>query len=251
MTRVPVIVTSSASNDDSESHVPHFCLHKSYTNAIVEAGGMPLMAVAHGDHDAFAKLVNIMDALFLPGGADIQPTQYHEEPSCLLKAVNQDRDGLELALIKAAREKGVPILGICRGMQLINVAYGGSLYQHIADNTLPGVAHDNRDTSIPRHYVAHQVTITPDSLLSRVIDTDTIPVNSRHHQAVKHLGEGLTVSAVAPDGVIEAIEDTNHPFILGIQWHPEDLRGHHPHAEKIFHAFVESARNGSGAHNTI
>lgn len=242
MARVPVIVTSSASNDDSSIHAPHYCLNKTYANAIVSAGGMPLLAIAHGQHDAFAKLVDIMDALLLPGGADVHPAHYNEELTDHTTETNAQRDELELALIRAARAKGVPILGICRGMQLLNIAYGGSLYQDIAQATETAITHDNSKHPNRGQHIAHTVSVEKGSLLSLLMEQENVPVNSTHHQSVKQLGMGLSVSARAPDGIIEAIEDPLHPFVLGIQWHPEGLQTDHTHAKEIFRAFVESAR---------
>jgi len=169
-----------------------------------------------------------LDGLMLTGGGDVDPARYGELPHSAIDEAEPGRDEFELGLVSLAREQGLPILAICRGIQVLNVAYGGTLVQDIPSQ-VPGALTHKLD--VPPHQafeLAHEIWLDKDTLLSKLMrerlsDTDACEVNSRHHQAVLRLGAGLAVSATAPDGVIEAIEDPAAGFCLGIQWHPENF----------------------------
>jgi putative glutamine amidotransferase len=169
-----------------------------------------------------------LDGLMMTGGEDVAPTRYGEQALPSVVEVDPGRDEFELGLVAAARTRNMPILAICRGVQLLNVAYGGTLVQDIPSQLTGALEHR---LSVPPHQpysLAHEVWIEKDSLLlklmrERLIDLDTCEVNSRHHQALKTVASGLFVSATAPDGVIEAVEDPAARFCLGVQWHPENF----------------------------
>jgi putative glutamine amidotransferase len=172
--------------------------------------------------------------LILGGGGDIDP-KYYGEPNHQAQDPRRERDEMELALFKQARERGIAVLGICRGMQLINVAYGGTLDQHIGD------AHRG-DTHLggTSKHATHRVNIVDGTLLRTIVGTAHFDVVSRHHQAVRLLGAGLRISATTADGIIEAVEDPSHTFLLGVQWHPEE-NTRAPEETALFRAFARAA----------
>jgi putative glutamine amidotransferase len=196
-----------------------------YRQAILHAGGEVRLVDASGSvEDALAGV----DGLLLTGGGDVEPSLYGEAPHPTVSEVEPARDAFEIGLINAARRRDLPILGICRGVQILNVAAGGTLVQDIPSQ-VPGAI--NHSLSVPQHQpydLAHEVWVEKDSLLARLmgerlVGSDTCEVNSRHHQAVKTVAPGFRVSATAPDGVIEAIEDPAARFCLGVEWHPENF----------------------------
>jgi len=179
-----------------------------------------------------ASLINYT-GLVLGGGGDIDP-KYYGEPNHQAQDPRRERDEMELALFKQARERGLPVLGICRGLQLINVAYGGTLDQHIGD------AHRG-DTHLggTSKHATHTVSVAEGTLLKSIVGVAHFDVVSRHHQAIKLLGAGLRVSATASDGVVEAVEDPTHPFLLGVQWHPEE-NSRNPEETALFRGFARA-----------
>lgn len=186
-------------------------IHESYVAMVRAAGGRPV--VLPPDDDGAADVVARLDALVLAGGADIAPQRYGA-PAHPLTVTRPERDGGELALLAAAREADLPVLGVCRGMELLVVAAGGTLHQH-----LPELVGHERHQPGPGRFGRHGVRFAPDSLAAAVF-RDTAEVNSYHHQAVADPGS-LTVTGWADDGVVEAVEDPGARFVLGVQWHPE------------------------------
>ena len=196
-----------------------------YRQSILHAGGEvriidPSMRVP----DALAGVAGLL----LTGGGDVEPARYGETPHQKLEEVDPARDEFEIALIVAARSRDLPIFAICRGVQVLNVAAGGTLVQDIPSEVSGALKHSLVVPPHPPYELAHEVWVEKDSLLAklmgdRLVGSDTCDVNSRHHQAVKAIGQGFRVSATAPDGVIEAIEDPAARFCLGVQWHPENF----------------------------
>lgn len=193
-------------------------LLEGYYRSVLEAGGTPLIIPPFDDTDAMVSLLDRVDALILSGGGDINPLYLGEEPMRELSSINPARDWHELMLVRLAANRQIPILGICRGLQVMTAALGGKLYQDIYKETSATLKH-SQDTD--RHVATHSVHITPTSLLSRLFDCTQLPVNSFHHQAVREAAPGFTVTALSPDGLIEAVESATHKSMIGVQWHPE------------------------------
>jgi putative glutamine amidotransferase len=204
-----------------------------YPEAIERAGGVPVI-VPLLRPKAIAALLDRVDGVCLPGGPDLQPSVYGEEPHPELGPTEPRVDAVELALVRAADRLGLPILGICRGMQVLNVARGGALHQH-----LPDVVGDHLEHRQPDHgsVTTHRVETAPHTRLRSALGGPVLEVNSFHHQAVRTLGKGLVATAWAEDGTIEAIEHPGERLILGVQWHAEGLRAHAP----LFNLLVEAA----------
>ncbi len=209
----PVIGITGNFNDGN------LTLANGYYTSVIEAGGTPLIIPPTENTHAMLTILDRIDGLLLTGGGDINPLFLHEEPIKELHSINPYRDKHELLLTRLAANRQIPIFGICRGIQMINAAFGGTLYQDI-DKQMEG-EHIKHSQDLERMFASHTVHITSDSLLARIMNTAALPVNSFHHQAVKDVAPGFRASAYAPDHVIEAIESTEHKSIIGVQWHPE------------------------------
>jgi putative glutamine amidotransferase len=214
----PVIgVTLDSESPGGYSQYPWYALRANYADAIAGAGGLPI-ALPHHPELAEAMLDRI-DALVVTGGAfDVDPALYGEGDRHATVSLKEGRTAAELALVRGALARDLPVLGICGGQQLLAVALGGTLIQHIPDAVPGALEHEQPN---PRHEPGHEIRLTPGTLLHRLVGTDRMQVNSAHHQAVRAPGPNAVVNAVAPDGVIEGVEDTRYRFCLGVQWHPE------------------------------
>lgn len=234
-----ILVSADCDIESSDS----FKLQADYVRAVYLAGGLPLVAVPPmecGDTaEAVAELCSLARGIVLTGGSDVLPGLFGEEPHPKLGAVNPVRDRFELALARAAMQADLPVLAICRGMQVLNVAAGGGLIQDI-ESCVPG-AHAHRVTA-PRWLPTHSVSVVPGSILWKIFRRDSIMVNSFHHQAVHPVAPGFEVSARASDGVVEAIEKAGSRFMVGVQWHPEALAGKDPEALNVFREFLIAAQ---------
>jgi putative glutamine amidotransferase len=212
-----------------------------YVESIRRVGGEP--RVLDPLKDQPGQVVGEVDGVLMTGGVDIDPARYGEERHELVTAVEPDRDAFEFALLAAAREAKVPLFGICRGLQVMNVALGGSLVQDITAQMAGILPHT---VPAPPFALAHEVWVSRGSRLwnlmqEKMVDGETISVNSRHHQAIKRLAPGFEVTATAPDGVIEAIECPNATFCLGVQWHPENF-WRTGEFRPLFEGFIEACR---------
>lgn len=220
---------------------------ESYIQAVRQAGGLPVALprnLAEGD---LQSLMARLDGILFTGGSDIDPQRYNGLPHPRVYGIDEQRDTLEIRLVQMAAAQGKPFLGICRGIQVINVALGGTLYTDLADQLGTALKHDQYP-DIPRNFLAHTVDLASDSRLAQVLGGDSFAVNSLHHQGVERLAPGLRAVGQAPDRLIEAVELPNHPFGLGVQWHPEWLQEHAPQRE-LFRAFILMAEtNGNGQH---
>ncbi|HXQ61145.1 MAG TPA: gamma-glutamyl-gamma-aminobutyrate hydrolase family protein [Acidimicrobiales bacterium] len=214
---------------------PAAVLPVSYVDCVAGAGGRPLLLPPSegpgGDDSSAAGVVSVLDALVLVGGGDVDPAWYGAPPDPATSGVNRRRDESELALLGAALAADLPVLAICRGMQLLNVHLGGSLHQHVPDV----VGHPGHQPAVGS-FGPTEVRIEPGSLLSKILD-DSVTVQCSHHQAVDRLGVGLVVTASAPDGVVEAVELPSAPFVVGVEWHPEQDGDH-----RLFEALVVAGR---------
>ena len=193
-------------------------LLEGYYRSVLAAGGTPLIIPPFNDTDAMLSLLDRVDALILSGGGDINPLYLGEEPMRELSSINPARDWHELMLVRLAANRQIPILGICRGLQVMTAALGGKLYQDIYKEASATLKH-SQDTD--RHIATHSVHLSPSSMLAKLFDCIHLPVNSFHHQAVKEAAPGFAVTALSPDGLIEAVESTTHKSMIGVQWHPE------------------------------
>lgn len=190
-----------------------------YYESIVKAGGIPFVIPPFSDDNILLSLLDRLDGLLLSGGADINPLYLGEEPIKELHGINPHRDRQELLLVRLAANRQIPMLGICRGIQVMNAAFGGTLYQDIHSQREESCLKHSQD--LERNYASHSIKIKPDSTLYKILGTDTLPVNSFHHQAVKEPAAGFRVVARAADGVVEAIESAEFKSMIGVQWHPE------------------------------
>ncbi|HZK28737.1 MAG TPA: gamma-glutamyl-gamma-aminobutyrate hydrolase family protein, partial [Clostridia bacterium] len=204
---------------------------------VLRAGAAPILIPVTQDRMAVKSILDLCDGLILTGGEDVSPLLYGEDPVKKIGTLSRLRDDYDLLLFNLALERKIPVFGICRGMQLINVALGGSLHQHTDDLPQFTIRHVQQAS---RHEVTHRVTVVPSSRLHPVLG-DSVAVNSWHHQAIKDLALGLTAVASSSDGLIEAVESINEslPPIIGVQWHPEELSQAIPEMADLFFLFVE------------
>lgn len=212
-----------------------------YLESVTRAGGIPVLLPISVDEADIREVFSRLDGLLITGGADVDPKLYGEEKSSACGELSPERDRLEMMFAKLAVEHDLPILGICRGCQVLNVVYGGTLIQDIPTELgIPMNVHRQ-----PEDYavVTHGVTIEPGTLLAQIDGPGEIRVNSRHHQAVKALGEGLVLNGrSSADGIVESFNDPSKRFMLGVQWHPEMLSHERPEALALFRALVDAAR---------
>jgi putative glutamine amidotransferase len=216
-------------------------VNSAYLRAVEQAGGIPVLLPPQLSAAARDTLWRHLDGLVLTGGGDIEPRRFGEAPHPKTALVSEDRDALELALVDRALHDDVPLFGICRGLQVINVALGGSLHQDIPDAAGDTVQHSQTEK---RHVATHPVKLLAEGTrLGQILAASELAVNSFHHQAVRTLGRGLREVAWAPDQVIEAVEhEDQRRFVVAVQWHPEDLVEHDAAARALFSAVVEAAR---------
>jgi putative glutamine amidotransferase len=212
-----------------------------YLIGLEAAGGLPLVMPPLSE-DAIEPLLDRLDGICLSGGPDLDPATYGARPHPELGPTEPDLDRFELAVARRADAREMPILAICRGTQALNIVRGGALHQH-----LPEISEEiSHRQQTPGTEASHAVEIDPASRLAAALEGSEIDVNSFHHQAIDQLGEGLVVSARAPDGTIEAVEDPTRPFLIGVQWHAETLV-HRPYEAALFRHFVETCRNESAS----
>ena len=236
MPRPLIGVTLDAEKPGGYSKFPWYALRQNYLDAIDAAGGLPV-ALPH-EPDRVADYLERIDALVVTGGAfDVDPSLFGAETRHATVKLKTRRTAFELAITKGALARNMPVLGICGGQQLLNVVLGGTLIQHIPDEVKSTIAHEQTNV---RTEAGHTVRVERNTLLHRICGADELSVNSAHHQAVKAVGPGVVVDAVAPDGVIEGIEDPRYRYCLGVQWHPEYSIS--VGDERIFDAFIEASR---------
>lgn len=218
-----------------QEHFPAYFLPGSYADAVAQAGGIPLLLPYQ--MELIPEYLASISGLLLSGGIDPDPLIWEEEPVPGMGRIDPLRDQFELELINGALELGMPILGICRGCQMLNIAGGGTLYQDIANTE--GYLKHNQDA--PRWYPTHTVAVKVNTRLYGIYQDDQLRVNSIHHQAIKDIPAGFVASAEARDGVIEAIERKEGSFALGVQWHPEAMLEREQGARTLFAEFVKAA----------
>lgn len=217
-----------------------YALMPSYVEAVVAAGGVPLLIPLGLDEDALRTLLARLDGLVLTGGGDIAGNHYRSAHPDYIFDVDPDRDRVELFLAREAVAADAPLLAICRGHQMMNVALGGSLYEDVLRLMPTAIKHDYWG-EYPRNLLAHEVTVRADSRLARQLGQTTVRVNSLHHQGVRDLAPGLLATAHAPDGLIEGLEAPDRRYAIGVQWHPENLIHVAPPMLSLFQGLVEAA----------
>lgn len=229
--------------ENAEGSLAMMALTSAYIEAIEQAGGIPIMIPLGLETEDLKRVLALLDGVLLPGGGDVDPARYHEPMNPLIKRIDHERDQMEIVAAQTAVAQQKPLLAICRGHQVLNVALGGTLWADIASQMPGGIEHDFNNTH-PRNFQAHQVTIEPDSLLAAHLGATETAVNSLHHQGIRDLAPELRAVAAAADGLIEGVEVSGHPFAIGVQWHPEWLVNDNPAMIGLFRGFVEAARNG-------
>ncbi len=217
-------------------------MNQRYSRVVAASGGVPVMIPLLDDESSLRALYDLTDGLLIPGGVDLDPATYGESPLPTCGRLDPARDRVELQFARWAIAEGKPVFGLCRGLQIVNVALGGTLYQDIAAQRSDAIKHDYFPTAgFSRDHVAHPVTIAAGSRLDALVGAGSLGVNSMHHQAVKDLAPGLVTTAVAPDGVVEALEFSGEQFVLGVQWHPESLTDRDPRMHRLLTGFVQAA----------
>jgi len=213
-------------------------VNAAYVQAVEESGGTALLLPCLRSRKRYRRLLDLLEGLLVTGGADLDPRFFHQEPRNGLGRIDAPRDNLEAAILPEALRRDLPILGICRGIQSLNVFAGGTLYQDLSEAPFECIAH--RQTA-HRTVATHDVILEKDSRLYAIMGRRRIRVNSTHHQAIKDVAPGFVVTGRARDGVIEAIEREGARFCIGVQWHPEELFHADPPSCRLFKAFVEAA----------
>jgi putative glutamine amidotransferase len=210
-------------------------VYTTYVDSLRRAGAIPVLIPPQPENAR--DLVDELDGILLAGGEDCDPAAYGEERHPTVEPMDPRRQSNDLSLAKMARERGIPTLGICLGLQMMNVAAGGSLVQDIDSQMETDIQHD----STPENRVRHDVVVEKGTKLASILGERELNVNSSHHQAINKVPDELKITAHATDGIVEGLEDPRHPFYVGVQWHPEDMKGEDS-ASSIFGAFVEAAR---------
>lgn len=225
-------------------------MNQRYYTAITLVGAVPvLVPLLDDDVDTLREIYDRLDGVLIPGGVDLDPRHYGEPPHPLLGRIDPARDRTELQLTKWCIADRKPMLGLCRGVQILNVAMGGTLWQDLGEQLPTPIKHDCFPTyGYERDHLAHEVSFTTGSRLRWAMEVEHAPVNSMHHQAIRVLGDGLRIAATAPDGVVEAVELDDDAFVVGVQWHPEVFELTDPHTRHVFREFVLAAsRQGATA----
>lgn len=219
-------------------------LLEAIVQGVERAGGLPLLIPLGLAEPTLRDLYARLDGLLVSGGGDIDPAHYGAEMAANIDGVDAERDRTEMTLVRWMAQDTKPFFGICRGAQVLNVALGGTLYRDVSEH--PGAGRHSFYPDLPYDLRPHEIKIEEDSVLAKVIGQPIVTVNSLHHQSVKDLAPGLRITAIAPDGIIEAIELPQRPFVLGVQWHPECLP-QAPEMQRLFEAFVTASQDGAAS----
>ena len=236
----PLIGIPCAGNLRSRTSYRRFAVGQSYCRALQMAGGAPILIPLLDDEQALAGIYQQLDGLLLAGGGDIEAHHFGQKRLAKLSGMDRPRDRAELWLTRRAFEDDLPVLGICRGVQMLTVALGGTLVQDIPAQ-VPGALRHNFHPDHPRNYLGHEVVVEHGTRLADILSAARTRVNSFHHQSVQDVPPVLRVTAHASDGVVEAVEAPDKRFVVGVQWHPEELVGDDPRMKRLFETLVEAA----------
>lgn len=233
----PVIGITSLEGKNPDS-LPTVAVLQAYVYAILQAGGVPVLIPSMLADNGWEVVYDRLDGVVFSGGGDIAPEYYDGEMHARVTEVEPLRDSIEMSLLSAVVKDGKPFLGICRGIQTINVGLGGTLYEHLGEQFQGGIDHTYPTTM--RTHLVHEVKIEEGTQIAAVVGEPVLRVNSLHHQGLKEIAPELRVTGYAPDGLVEAVEMPDHPFGLAVQWHPEWLTDQQP-TRKLFKSFVDAA----------
>lgn len=240
----PVIGITTQTLEEIPDELPRcWIMSQRYVKTLTASGAIPWIVPLLDDTDTLRAIYDRVDGVFFPGGVDIDPDSYNEARTDACGRVDPDRDRTEIMLAKWAMNDHKPILAVCRGAQLLSVAAGGTLYQDIGAEYPDAIKHDYwpKKGMHTRQDLVHPVDVIENTRLSKVIGTGSVLVNSMHHQGIKKLAPNLVANAYAPDGLIEGVESTDENFVVGVQWHPEDLADLDPNMRRLFDAFITAA----------
>ena len=238
----PLIGVTTRTAPISSSKLNYVMAQQSYTSAIIQAGGIPVLIPSDIPLSERENLVYMLDGILFTGGGDIAVHYFYGVNHPAVYGIEQARDEIELDLVKLAVKNSTPFLGICRGLQVINVALGGTLYTHIPDQLNDALVHDypGEDGLSARTAIAHTIQLASSSIISEIMGEVSLKVNSLHHQGIKDTSSLLFIAGSAPDGLVEAVELRDHPFGIAVQWHPEWLTDQIP-TQKLFSSFVKAS----------
>lgn len=237
--RIGLTTSISAQTTNGEVRTT-YDMPSDYVRSVRAAGGLPVLLPPGEEH--LDAVLDLVDGLVFIGGADIDPARYGEPVHPKTAGINEEHDEFELALLQRAWERDVPTLCICRGIQVLNVARGGTLFQDLPDQYPNAQMHQQREHGMQRGDIGHDVTLTSgDNPLRDIMGAETVEVNTFHHQAIRDVAPGIEVLATSPDGVIEAVHDPSRAFLLGVQWHPEGMAAQRPEELALFQELVAKA----------
>ena len=242
---MPIIGITTQTLEAIPDQLPRcWIMSQRYVQVLAAAGAIPwVIPLLEGNETTLRGIYEHLDGLFLPGGVDVDPAAYGEPRTALCGRTDPARDWTELLFVRWALVDRKPVLAVCRGAQLVNVAVGGSLYQDVGAQHPDAIKHDHFPVAGRRRdELAHEVRLAAGSRLQTLLGTDTIAVNSMHHQGIARLAPGLVPVATSPDGLIEGVEVNNGHFLIGVQWHPEDLVDVDARMRRLFEAFIDAAR---------
>ena len=233
----PLIGITTRNGKDADRH-PLTALQHSYTNAIVQAGGLPILIPSNLLEEDFRDLYSLVAGILFTGGGDVSLEYFNGADHPRIGAVDEGRDTTEIVLMRAAVNDGKPVLGICRGAQVMNIALGGTLYTHIHDQLKGALDHDYPGDL--RRVIVQPVNVDESTRSAEIFGETLLNVNSLHHQGLKDIAPGLRASGYSPDGLVEVVEMTDHPYAVSVQWHPEWLTDQVP-MQRLFKSFVDAA----------